>query len=94
VFESPCSSLLLAESFLIGKIKPKLLARKLTQEKGVSMKLLALLVPALMVSSMAFAQDAAAPAAKMTAKMAKKECKAEGMKGKALKKCVKEKLGK
>ena len=63
------------------------------------MKLVAMLIPALMVSSMAFAQEgegaaAAAPAAKMTAKEAKKACKAEGKKGKELKKCVKEKLGK
>jgi hypothetical protein len=62
------------------------------------MKLLAILLPALMVGSMSFAQEggaaAAAPAAKMTAKEAKKECKAEGKKGKELKKCVKAKLGK
>ena len=60
------------------------------------MKLVAFLIPALMMASVSFAQGGAPAggAATMTKKEAKKACKDEGKKGKEMKACIKEKMGK
>ena len=48
----------------------------------------------LFATSMAFAQGAGTEAPKMSKKEAKAACKAEGHKGKEMKACMKEKMGK
>lgn len=64
----------------------------------------ALVIASMLLGSVAFANEGAAPAAapaaapvaheaKMTRKEAKAACKAEGRKGKGMRACLKEKMG-
>jgi hypothetical protein len=61
----------------------------------------AIILSTVLLGSVAFANESAAPAqaapaaaaAKMTKKDAKMACKAEGKKGKEMRSCMKEKLG-